>query len=130
MALTMGMATLRAADQRDPLDRARALYNQQQFAAAIAAADDARRVAAHADSADLIAARALLERYRTSGDPDDLLRARLRLRGLNAARFSSRERIELMVGLGETLYFERVPGAAAGLFESALVARDAPSWVR
>ena len=40
-----------AADPRDPLDRARLLYNQRQFEAAVTAADEARRLPQLADSA-------------------------------------------------------------------------------
>jgi hypothetical protein len=119
------VVTLSAAEPRDGLDRARQLYNQGQFEAAIAAADAARRVPTLADSADLITARALLERFRRSGAQEDLLKARIRLRGVNPARFSARERVELVVGLGQTLYFENAPGAAAAMFESALVSREA-----
>jgi len=113
-----------AADPRDPLDRARLLYNQRQFEAAVTAADEARRLPQLADSADLIAARAYLERFRQSSLPDDLIHARERLRGINPGKFGPRERIELIVGLGETLYFENASGAAAAVFESVLVAGD------
>jgi len=54
-----------AADPKDPLAHARTLYNQRQFDAAIAAADvEGRRTPDRADSADLIVARAYLERGR------------------------------------------------------------------
>lgn len=119
------VTTLAAADPRTGLDRARQLYNQQQFDAAIAAADEAGRIPAIADNANLIAARALLERFRASGDEGDLLKARIRLRSVNPARFTPRERIEFIMGLGEALYLENTAGAAAAMFETALVARDA-----
>jgi hypothetical protein len=111
-----------AADSRDPLDRARALYNQHQFGAAIDAADEARKVPQLADGADLIAARAYLERFRESAAPEDLVHARERLRAINPEKFSLRERLDFIVGLGETLYFEGSSGAAAAVFESVLVA--------
>jgi hypothetical protein len=107
-----------AADSRDPLDRARALYNQHQFGAAIDAADEARKVPQLADGANLIAARAYLERFRESSAPEDLVHARERLRGISPEKFSPRERIDFIVGLGETLYFEGSSGAAAAVFES------------
>jgi hypothetical protein len=113
-----------AADDRTPLARARTLYNQRDFDGAIAAADEARRLADRSDSADLIAARALLERYRTSGRADDLDNARQRLGRISAQRFLGRERVEFVVGLGEALYFEQLPGAAAVVFDSALEAGD------
>src|SRR3954453_9248665 len=107
VALLAGaVAPAGAADDRSPLARARQLYNMREFDAAIAAADDARRVPERADSADLIAARALLERYRLSAAPDDLVQARERLRQLTPDRFVDRERLEFVIGLGEALYFD------------------------
>ena len=38
----------------------------------------------------------------------------------NRTRFAA-ERIEFIVGLGETLYFEQAAGAAAAVFESVLL---------
>jgi hypothetical protein len=111
-------ARVEAAD--DPLARARLLYNQREFQEAVAAAEQARRIPARADSADLIAARAYLERYRESAASDDLTNARERLRRLDPQRFLPRERVEYMVGLGETLYFDQSFGAAAAVFESVL----------
>src|SRR5438045_5245461 len=96
----------------DPLSRARTLYNQGQFEAAINAAEQARLTPARADAADLVAARAYLERFRDSAASDDLTNARERLRRLEPARFDPRERIEYIVGLGETLFFEGAHGAA------------------
>src|SRR2546429_96704 len=71
---------LRAADARDPLTRARQLYNERKWEAAVAAADQARSDPARVDAADLIAARAYLERYRDSAGAADLGSARERLR--------------------------------------------------
>ena len=112
----------RAADERDPLAKARSLYKEQQFEAAIAAAEQARLTQARADSADLIAARAYLERFRASAASDDLTSARDRLRRLDPVRFGARERVEFVVGLGEALYYEGAFGAAADVFGS-IVAR-------
>ncbi len=110
-----------AADDRDPLARARLLYNQGQFEASIAAADQARLTPARADNADLIAARAYLEQFRQSESADDLSRARERLRRIHPERFGPQERVEFIVGLGETLYFDGTYGAAASVFESVIV---------
>ena len=118
----------RAADDAGALARARALYNKGDFDAALAAADDARRAPERADSADLIAARALLERYRASASNEDLTRARERLRRLGPARLSARERIEYLIGLGETLYFESSAGAAASVFDTVLRAADTQAF--
>jgi hypothetical protein len=89
----------RAADDKSPLARARQLYNMRDFDAAITAADEARRAPERADSADLIAARALLERYRANAAADDLVQARERLRRLAPERLADRERLEFIIGL-------------------------------
>lgn len=109
-----------AAAADDPLAKARQLYNQRDYVAAVGAAEQARTVPAFADAADLIAARAYLERFRDSGAADDLTNARDRLRRLNPDRFAPRERTEFIVGLGETLYFDGAYGAAANVFDSVL----------
>jgi hypothetical protein len=114
----------RAADDRSALARARQLYNMRDYDAAITAADEARRAPEKADSADLIAARALLERFRASAAPEDLVRARERLRGLAPERLADRERLEYVVGLGEALYLDQSPGAAAAVIDSILIASD------
>ena len=111
-------ATAGAAD--DPLAKARQLYNQRDFVAAVSAAEQARLIPARADSADLIAARAYLERFRDSGASDDLTNARDRLRRLNPDRFVPRERAEYIIGLGEALYFDGAYGAAANVFDTVL----------
>jgi hypothetical protein len=114
-------ATAGAADDRDPLGRARLLYNQRNFEAAIAAADQARVIPGRADSADLIAARAYLERFRESeAAEDDLIKARERLRRIDPQRFGPHERVEFIVGLGEALYFDNSYGAAAQVFDSVI----------
>jgi hypothetical protein len=122
-----------AADSNDHLATARRLYNQGQFAAAIEAADKARTRSTSADSADLIAARAYLEQFRSSiaarayleqfrssASPDDLETARERLRRIDPRRFPGRERTEYLVGVGEALYFGETFGAAASVFASVL----------
>jgi hypothetical protein len=115
-------SSARAAD--DPLARARQLYNQQQYEAAVNAAEQARLAPARADAADLVAARAYLERYRSSQASDDLVNARIRLRRVDPIRFEPRERVEYLVGLGETLYFDGAFGAAADVFDSVLRGTD------
>jgi hypothetical protein len=108
---------------KDPVARARALYNEGRFDAAIAATDSARSVPALATSADLVAARAFLERFRANGVADDLTSARDRLRRLDPQRLGGRERVEFLVGIGQTLFFDEAFGAAADVFASVL-ARD------
>ena len=111
-------ASAAAAD--DPVAKARQLYNQGDFAAAIVAAEQARLSPARADAADLVSARAYLEQYRESGAPDDLTNARDRLRRITPERFDPQERTEYLIGLGETLYFDEAYGAASTVFESVL----------
>ena len=110
---------VRAAD--DPLARARLLYNQRQFDAAVGAAEQARLIPARADGADLVAARAYLERFRASEAADDLTNARERLRRLDPQKLAPRERVEYIVGLGEALFFDGSFGAAANVFDSVLL---------
>jgi hypothetical protein len=126
VALVVSAATASAAAE-DPLSRARQLYNLHQFEAAVSAADQARLTPARADVADLVAARAYLERYRDSEAADDLTSARERLQRLDPQRFPPRERSEYIVGLGEMLYFDGSFGAAAAVFESALQGVDVPA---
>jgi hypothetical protein len=119
--LLAGFATAASAvETGDPLARARLLYNQRDFAGAVAAADEGRSAPGRADSADLIAARAYLEQFRASAAPDDLTAARDRLRRIDAGHLDANELNELVVGLGETLYFDESTGAAADLFDSLL----------
>ena len=121
LVLAIG-APLRGAD--DPLARARLLYNQGQFEAAINAAEQARLMPARADAADLVAARAYLERYRASEAGDDLVNARERLRGIDPQRFPARERSEYIVGLGEALFFEGAFGASADVLDPIVRSPD------
>lgn len=124
-ALLLGATVEVAAQKIDPLTQARTFYNQRDFSGAVSAADLARAVPARADSADLIGARAYLERYRESAAPGDLDSARERLRRLDPQRLGFRERTEFIIGLGEALYFDGSYGAAADVFESVLTRGDA-----
>ena len=120
IVLVLLFAAPLAGQEADPLARARQLYNQRDYDGAIAAADEGRASAGRADAADLVAARAFLERYRQTAAEDDLASARARLRTLNPQRFDARERSEFVVGLGAALYFEDLPGPAASVFASLL----------
>jgi len=108
--------------ERDAVARARELYNLRQYDAAIKAADEAQRGAAAADEARLILGRAYLERFRGGRDPMDLTDARSALMRVDPAKLSRRDGVELVIGLGETLYFDGQFGAAAELFDVALAA--------
>jgi hypothetical protein len=109
-----------AAASEEALVRARSLYNQRQFDAALEAAEEGRQTPTLADRADLIAARAYLERFRESASPDDLASARERLRRIDPGGFDPQERGELIIGLGEALFLDGAPGAAAAVFASVL----------
>ena len=119
-----GTAVAQSQQPRDPLERARVLYNQREYTAALAAAEEAARTPARADSANLIAARAYLERYRESAAAEDLTNARDHLRMLDTEGFSPTERVEYVIGLGETLFFDGAPGAAASIFGAVLAGPD------
>lgn len=118
IALFWGAVAASAA-QRDALARARALYNQGAYEQAAAAAREAS-VPPHADAARVILGRAHLERYRQSGNRDDLTAARDALRAANAFELQPRDRIELLIGLAEALFLEEAFGASAELYESLL----------
>jgi len=115
---------VRASAADDPLSRARVLYNQHQYEAAVNAAEQARLTRSRADAADLIAARAYLERFRSSAASDDLTNARERLRRIDPQGFDPRTRLEYIVGLGEALYLDGAYGAATTIFESVLLGQD------
>lgn len=123
LAFFAASSVVSAAD-RDPLALARALYNQHRFEAAIEAADQARATPARADSADLVAARSYLERYRQTAIADDLTKARERLRRLDPRRLAASERDEYLVGLGEALYLDGTFGAAADVFSAVIAGGD------
>jgi hypothetical protein len=105
---------------RDALARAREAYNDGQYDAAIAAATDARKSPALASAASLVVARAYLERYRTSANSSDLALAREALGGVRADALDMRGRLELVTGLGQSLFLDDQFGPSAALFESAL----------
>src|SRR6185295_5655337 len=119
----IGQGSAWAAD--DPLALARLLYNRGEYREAVRAAEQARMTPARADAADLVAARAYLERFRETAASDDLTNARDRLRRIDPQKFGPRERGEYVVGLGEALFFEGAFGAAATVFDSVLNGPDA-----
>ncbi len=119
-AMTGSVAAVAEAQPLSPLSRARQAYNATQFDAAIAAALEARKTPALASSANVVMARARLERFRSKSDPADLAAAHDTLNLVEPARLSPAERQDYTVGLGITVYFEGRPGAAAELFETLL----------
>ncbi len=108
------------ATPQDALSRARQLYNERKYDAAIEAAATARRSPVTADAAALVLARAYLERFRVAPDAADLAAARRELQLVRAEALAPSDRVELIIALGEALYLEDHAGAAAEQFEIAL----------
>ena len=102
----------------DPLAEARRLYNLGQYETAEKLAREAAAIPARADAARVVLGRIQLERFRQSADQRDLTQARESLRMVDTAPLDAAERVELTIGLAESLYFEERYGAAAQFFES------------
>lgn len=125
LLLSMGQGTV-----SDPLELARQRYNEQQYEEAIGLAEGARQVPALAHPAAIIFARAHLERFRLLGDRDHLRAAREALKTVEVSALNSRDRVELLVALGQTLYLDDEStlddrfSAAAEQFEVALAHAD------
>lgn len=115
---------LDAAPPRDPVGRARQLYNEGKWDEAIAAATEARRLPQAADAAALVLARAYMERYRAAANPEDLDAGRTALQAVRVGALAPRARLDYLVGLGESLYLDDQFGAAAEIFESVLGRED------
>jgi hypothetical protein len=110
---------------RDPLAVARQHYNDGDFDAAIVAAGQITQPGLR-HAAQLVAGRARLERFRRSGDAAELAEAHKALASVEPAGLAARERIELVIGLAESLFLEGSFGASAELFASVI---DAPiAW--
>jgi hypothetical protein len=114
------VAGVASAAEPPALMRARTLYNAGDYDGAITAATGVRAQVTAADAAALIEARAHLERYRIGGEADDLSAARDALGTVRMAMLSPRDQIDLLVGIGQSLYFSNLFGPAANFFDSAL----------
>ncbi len=113
-ALALLLATTPAwAAEVPPLTRARAAYNAGKYDEAVTAATEARKVKGSADSASLVLARSLLERFRLAASPDDLTAAREVLRSIDRSRLTPRDQLDFVIGLGQTLFLDEAFGAAA-----------------
>jgi hypothetical protein len=115
----LGVVWASSAVAQGSLDFPRQLYNQARYEQAITAATRLRG-SPQADAANLIIGRAQLERFRRSADPADLAAARVALQDVAPSNLAARDRVDYLVGLGESLYLEESYGPAAELFESAL----------
>ncbi len=115
------LLTLAAAPaDRDSLARARTAYNEGLYDVAIEAATAARAVPSLSSPASLVLARAHLERYRLTTDAADMSSAREALAAVRPEQLDPRQRLELVIGLGQSLYLDDQFGPASELFESAL----------
>ena len=115
--------SLSAAAQTAPAQAAaaaRAHYNAGRSADALEALRTVIVRPGEPAAAALVAARALLERFRVTADPADLAGARSHLRAIDDSQLDQAERRELVVGLAEALYLEDAFAAAAELFDTAL----------
>jgi hypothetical protein len=115
-----GMGQEAWANEPPALAKARTLYNAGDFEGAIEAASVARKDPEWADASALVVARAHLERYRQRADAEDLSAARAALGAVRAAALKPRDQVDLIVGLGQSLYLGEIYGAAAELFDTAL----------
>jgi hypothetical protein len=113
-------ATAAFAAEPPALAKARELYNAADYEGAIAAATAVRQLPQWADAAALVIARSHLERHRRHADPADLVAARESLASVRASMLSPRDQVDLVVGLGQSLYLAELYGPAAELFGSAL----------
>ncbi|MDE3154952.1 MAG: hypothetical protein KGN76_07595 [Acidobacteriota bacterium] len=109
-----------SADARAELGRARAAYNDGQYDVAITAASAIPSTSPEADAARLVVGRAHLEQFRRTQDPGDLAAARTAFQALHPANLSPRDRLQLVAGLGESLFLQGMFGPAADLFRTAL----------
>lgn len=110
---------------QDPLGEARRLYNSGQYEAAEQSARLALANPGTENGARVVLGRAQLERYRQSDAPNDLASARDALRAVDPRTLDPRERVELTIGLAETLFLEDRFSAAAEIFGAALDASRA-----
>src|SRR4051812_46094552 len=108
--LVTSLAGAAEAAEEPALVRARILYNSANYEGAIDAAAVARRQPQSADAASLVIARAHLERYRQRADPADLSEAREALTGVRPTTLSARDQVDLLIGLGQSLYLGEVYG--------------------
>lgn len=116
-------AAVGAQTMPDALIRARQAFNDQRLDDAVTLASAARTVAGTKDQAALVLSRALLERFRRSGDVADLALARQAVRDAMAAsadRWTPTERHELELAMAELLFADEHFGAAGAVFEAVL----------
>lgn len=109
-----------AAKKPAPLTEARRLYNLGRYEAAIEAANEAMQQPAARPQALLLLGRSRLERFRQTSEPAELTQARDALSAADASLLDARDRLELLVGLGQALYLDSEFRAAAEVFTGAI----------
>jgi hypothetical protein len=124
--LVAAIPVLTAQRAADPLTKARQAYNNQQYDLAIQFSKEAKNTPSMADSAGLVFSRAMLERFRRTGDPVDLEQARNALLAVNPSRLNQGESSELHLGMAELMFVDDQFGTATEMFEVAL---DRPGMV-
>lgn len=102
------------------LTEARRLYNLGRYEAAIQAATDAMQHPASRPQALLVLGRSRLERYRQTSEPAELTEGREALSAVDASLLDARDRLELLVGVGQALYLATEYRAAAEVFTGAV----------
>jgi len=120
LAITQGTAAAQAPAVASATAQARAHYNAGRTGEALAVLQPVIVRPGEPAPAALVAARALLERFRASTDAADLAAARDHLRSIDPSALDLDQRRELVVGLAEALYFEDAFAASAEMFETAL----------
>jgi hypothetical protein len=118
--LLVTIVTPAVAAEPPALAKARMRYNDGDYDGAISAAALARNQPASSDAAALVIARSHLELYRQRALPEDLTTARTTLQSIQASNLSSRDQVDLYIGLGQSLFLGEVFGPAAEMFDTAL----------
>ncbi len=119
-ATLIAAASSAAPPQSDALARVRLFYNHHDYAQAISAASKLLTVPAVADSARVVIGRSHLELFRQSANQEDLQAGREALRQVQSAKLPARDRVDFLVGLGESLYLDNSFGPASEIFSTAL----------
>lgn len=117
LAAAIGVASPIAAD---PVAEARRLYNAGDYEAAVRQAREALEVPGAADGARLVLGRSYLEIHRRTADQADLALARDALKAVDPDALDWRERAQLAIGFGQTLFLEDRFGSASEMFERVL----------
>ena len=120
MLVLLGLAPAARAAEPPALAKARTLYNAGNYEGAIDAAAVARRQPTWADAAALVMARSYIERFRQNADAKDLVAAREAFVSIKSSSLTPRDQVDLLIGLGQSLYLSEIFGSAANLFSTAL----------